>query len=1320
MSKQRKNRKEIQRAAGEARTGVQGAGEVPATEENPLVGFPIVGIGASAGGLAAFEAFFSGMPADADPGMAFVVVQHLAPDHKSVLTDLIRRYTRMQVFEVEDGMTVAPNCAYIIPPNRDMAFLNGALQLLEPAAPRGQRMPIDFFFRSLAHDQRERAVCIVLSGTGSDGTLGVRAIKGEGGMVMAQSPASTEYDGMPRSAIATGLVDYELPPAEMPAQLIAYVTHAFGKPPRPAAPPPKSENALKKILVLLRAQTGHDFSQYKPSTLHRRIERRMAVHQIETMERYVGFVQQAPEEVDALFRDMLIGVTSFFRDPEAFKALEEQIIPALFAGKPADAVIRVWAPGCSTGEEAYSLAVLLAERQEAMKQSFKVQIFGTDIDSRAIAAARTGIYPASIAADVTPERLARFFSAEPGASAYRIHKAIRDMLVFSEQNVIKDPPFSKLDLISCRNLLIYLGADLQKKLIPLFHYALNPGGFLFLGTSETVGEFTDLFAALDRKLRFYKRKEDLLGVRREGLGRFLPPMRALDEALQPVGEKTPYPRKQPLRELTERALLDQVVQAGVLVDAQGDILYLHGRTGMYLEPAPGESGPNNILKMAREGLRRDLSTALHKASGTKETVRHPGLRVKTNGDLTTVNLTVRPVAPRPEHVAGVRPADSPGPHLYLVILEPAAPFDPVQVEAAVPQASIEMGAPDADVATRIEALKQELRAKEEYLQTANEELETTNEELKSSNEEMQSVNEELQSTNEELETSKEELQSVNEELSTLNAELESKLADLSRANNDMNNLLAGTGIATVFVDHRLRIVRFTPAATKIINLILSDIGRPVAHIVSNLSGYDSLVADVQAVLDTLAPKETDVQTAEGRWYTMRILPYRTMDNVIEGAVIHYVDVTERRRIEEALRKSEARSRLLSSTASALLAADNPELIVEEACRQVASLLECQTFFYFLTDKQAGKLHLKAWAGIPEGEARKIEWLDFGETLCGSTVRDKTPIIVEDIFQAVDPGTEPVKRYGVQACACLPLMVRDRLIGTLSFGTKTRAHFSEEDLVFMKTVADQVAAALERRRLVEGLEKSRDEMELLVQDRTAELVRRNEDLQEFFYVASHDLREPLRKIQTFGDLVVANSSEGLTDAAREHIRRMQDAAARMQALIKSLLTYSQATNPEGPFQEVNLNKSVETALSNLTVAVGESKARLEIGHLPTVEGDRIQIVQLFQNLISNALKFRKPDNAPNVKIYAEAIHNRLGEKIAYEICVEDNGIGFDEHYLDKIFKPFQRLHGRDEYQGIGIGLAICKRIVERHRGSLTARSTAGKGATFVVALPMKRM
>jgi two-component system CheB/CheR fusion protein len=868
----------------------------PAAVEPParLVdqGFPIVGIGASAGGLAAFEAFFAGMPADADPGMAFVLVQHLAPDHKSILTDLIRRYTRMQVFEVEDGMAVQPNFAYIIPPNRDMAFLHGTLQLLEPVAPRGRRLPIDFFFRSLAEDQRERAICIVLSGTGTDGTLGVRAIKGEGGMVMVQNPASTEYDGMPRSALATGLVDYELPPAEMPAQLIAYVTHAFGNPPRAASfPTPKTESATKKLFVLLRAQTGHDFSQYKLGTIHRRIERRMAVNQVESMDGYVKYTQQTPGEVEALFRDLLIGVTNFFRDPEAFQALEEQVIAKLFAGDPGGAAARVWVPGCSTGEEAYSIAILLAERQEAMKQSFTVQVFATDIDSQAIATARAGLYPASIAADISPQRLARFFSAEPAAHAYRIHKSIRDLLVFSEQDVIQDPPFSKLDLISCRNLLIYMGGELHKKLIPLFHYALNPGGFLFLGTSETVGEFGDLFAAPDRKAKLYQRKED---AQRMALCRFVPPRTAMDVAVPRAAGKAAGGGKTPLREITEQALLQHVVPASALVNAQGDILYLHGRTGLYLEPAPGEAGINNILKMAREGLRRDLTTALYKAARTIGTVHCPGLRVKTNGDFTLVNLTIRPL------VAG--PGATPEAPLYLVVLEDAPP-DPGHAEQAAPHAGVDAGGHDTENDRRIAVLQQELRAKEEFLQTANEELETSNEELKSSNEEMQSINEELQSTNEELETSKEELQSVNEELATVNAELQANVVDLSRANNDMNNLLAGTGIATVFVDHELRILRFTPTATRIINLILSDVGRPVSHVVSNLVGYDRLVADTRGVLDSLVSKEVEVRTQAGEWYSLRILPYRTLGNVIEGAVITFVDISETKKAYAALRKA---------------------------------------------------------------------------------------------------------------------------------------------------------------------------------------------------------------------------------------------------------------------------------------------------------------------------------------------------------------------------------------------------------------------------------
>jgi two-component system CheB/CheR fusion protein len=937
--------------------------DTPAPDsESATPPFPIVGIGASAGGLSAFEAFFSSMHAAVDTGMAFVLVQHLAPDHKSILSEIIQRYTSMQVFEAQDGMKVQPNCVYIIPPGYDMAFLGGTLQLLEPSAPHGQRLPIDFFFRSLAQDQGERAIGIVLSGTGSDGTLGLRAIKGGGGMVMAQDPESTEYDGMPRSAIATGLVDFELPPAEMPGQLIAYVTHAFGMlAPLAAIPALKTENALRKIFILLRSQTGHDFSQYKPSTINRRIERRMAVQQIETLDGYIKYLQQTPAEVDALFRDMLIGVTNFFRDPEAFAALEKQVIPKLFANKPANSIIRIWVPGCSTGEEAYSLAILLVECMETLRQSFSVQVFATDIDSQAIGTARAGVYPASIAVDISAERRARFFTPEPNGSAFRINKGIRDMLIFSEQDMIKDPPFSRLDIISCRNLLIYLGGELQKRIIPLFHYALNPGGMLFLGTSETVGDCIDLYTTLDRKQKIYQRKEGTAGVWRTMPGHFQPALTAI-HATRPQVKKPVSPSKLPLRELTEQALLQQVVPAGALVTNQGDILYLHGRTGMYLEPAQGEAGASNILTMAREGLRHELAVALHNAVQSHEAVHVAGLRVKTNSHFTSVNLTVSPAAPRS--------AASPEAPLYLVILKDAP-------EPASSDTSPEIVDQSAEADARIAILRQELEAKDEYLQAANEELETSNEELKSSNEEMQAVNEELQSTNEELETSKEELQSVNEELSTVNNELQTKVADLTRVNNDMNNLLAGTGIGTVFVDFGLHILRFTPAASEIINLIRSDIGRPVSHIVLNLVDYNTLIADTQSVLDTLIPKELEVQTIAGRWYTMRIMPYRTLENVIEGAVITFVDITEIKNARDELRKANELLRLAAVVRDA-----SDAITVQDLDGRIIAWNPGAERMYGWTEAEA--LAMNVYDRIPEsqreGAVEKLAKLSRAETL----------------------------------------------------------------------------------------------------------------------------------------------------------------------------------------------------------------------------------------------------------------------------------------------------------------------------------------------------
>jgi two-component system, chemotaxis family, CheB/CheR fusion protein len=863
--------------------------------KDPQCGFPIVGIGASAGGLAAFEVFFHAMPAKLPVDMAFVLVQHLAPDHPSILAELVKRCTPMPVFEVTDGMTVERNSVYVIPPNRDLALINGTLQLLEPVAPRGQRLVIDLFFRSLAQDQHEHAIAIVLSGTGSDGALGVRSVKGEGGMVMAQTPSTTEFDGMPRSAIATGAVDFALPPDELPAELIAYCAHTYGPTADAVVRPGKTTDALQKIFVLLRDQTGHDLSLYKQSSIARRVERRQTVHRIQQVSDYVRLLQQNPAETEALFQDLLIGVTRFFRDSDAFAALEAEVIPKLFANRTADATVRVWVPGCSTGEEAYSIAILLIEYMEAAKRNINMQMFATDIDRRAIDAARSGVYPSSIAADLTPERLTRFFVSEEDGAHYRIQKRLRDLLVFSEQDVTRDPPFSRLDLISCRNLLIYMGAELQKKLFPLFDYALRPGGYLFLGTSETVGNFATLFTAVDRKAKIYRSRDDG-HLRIAGGARFL-------AAATPAGGAVPRPRtagqtaSNPLRDLTVRALLQHHDLAGALVNDRGDILYLHGRTGHYLELASGEV-QTNILAMAREGLKRPLGAALRRAVAGNQRVRHAGLPVKTNGEFTSIDLTVQPVAA--DQGTGDQTA------VFLVILEPAvAPPAP----ATKPVRAGKRAGAGKSVDSRIEALKHELQLKEASLLISNEELETFNEELKSSNEEMQSANEELQSTNEEMETSKEELQSVNEELSTVNVELQSRVADLSQVNNDMNNLLAGTGVGTIFVNHTLQITRFTPTVTQLINLIPTDVGRPVGHIVSNLEGYHRLVEDVQGVLDTLVPLEVEVRSKAGKWFLLRIRPYRTLENVIEGAVITFTDVTEMKRAQAALIESQALARL---------------------------------------------------------------------------------------------------------------------------------------------------------------------------------------------------------------------------------------------------------------------------------------------------------------------------------------------------------------------------------------------------------------------------
>jgi len=835
--------------------------------------FPVVGIGCSAGGLEALEQFFSHVP----PGgsAAYVVVQHLAPDHASALPDLLSRFTSMPVAEAADGMPVQPGHVYVIPPNCDLSLLHGRLHLFEPLAPRGLRLPVDFFLRTLAADRRERAIGVVLSGMGSDGAFGLAAIKEKGGLTLAQEPASAQADSMPRSAIEAGVVDIVVAAEAMPARIADYLRRAA----RPASAEPQVAanilSALDKIVIPLRDRSGNDFSLYKTNSLYRRIERRMAVHQIATIDDYARQLRGNAQELDLLFKELLIGVTSFFRDHEVWNYLRDEALPALLARYPAGRALRAWVPACSSGEEAYSLAIVFKEALARARPSarFTLQIYATDLDPDAIDSARKGKYPENIAADVCAERLAGFFVSETGGG-WRVAKGIREMVVFATQNIVSDPPFTRLDILACRNLLIYFGPQLQKKVLALAHYALVPDGLLVLGNAETVGNAGHLFTPLNAKARVYQRSALKLPLGQLELPGARHPAAA--GAAEPMEMAMALDRPDNLGLLTDQLIQQTWAPPAVLVNADGDILYVSGRTGKYLEPAAGKTN-TNVHAMAREGLREGLTGVILRALKDPKPILVNGLRVGTNGGTQVVDLVVQALD-QPEALKG---------RVIIVFKDVAAP--PARALAGKRRVNESQA-----------ALMLELQQAREALQANHEAMQITVEELKSSNEELQSTNEELQSTNEELTTSKEEMQSLNEELQTVNAELQSKVEDLTEVRNDMTNLLDSTEIATIFLTAGMKLRRFTSCATDLFKLIPGDIGRPLSDIATDLN-YPQLGRDAIDVLRTLRFKETEANTPDGRWYRVRLMPYHTQDNRIDGVVITFTDLTDIKRLEARLR-----------------------------------------------------------------------------------------------------------------------------------------------------------------------------------------------------------------------------------------------------------------------------------------------------------------------------------------------------------------------------------------------------------------------------------